>query len=143
MNKKITVMVNDHPYDVELDDINASPVKVKVNGKEYSVRLEQEGTDPALVRQVPCPEPVLIQSGAAKVAASANSGNGLTAPMPGIILNIAVKAGDKVSYGQQICALEAMKMKNAIRAPREAVIASVEVTDGQKVAYGDVLVKFA
>jgi biotin carboxyl carrier protein len=67
----------------------------------------------------------------------------LTAPMPGVILDIAVKPGDKVAYGGMLCALEAMKMKNAIRANHELVIASVEVQEGQKVAYGDVLFRFA
>jgi biotin carboxyl carrier protein len=69
-------------------------------------------------------------------------GSVLSAPMPGVILNVVVKAGDKVARGDMLCALEAMKMKNAIRSPREAVIASVEVQNGQKVAHGDVLIKF-
>ncbi len=63
--------------------------------------------------------------------------------MPGIIHDVAVKPGDKVTPGQQLCTLEAMKMKSAIRTSKEGVIASVEVTNGQKVAHGDVLVRFA
>ncbi|MEK6574302.1 MAG: biotin/lipoyl-containing protein [Chloroflexota bacterium] len=53
-----------------------------------------------------------------------------------------VKPGDEVTFGQQLCALQAMKMKSAIRSPREGVIASVEVSEGQGVAYGGVLVTF-
>jgi propionyl-CoA carboxylase alpha chain len=62
--------------------------------------------------------------------------------MPGDILNIAVKPGDKVVIGQQLCMLEAMKMKSAIRSARDAVIASVEVAEGQAVSHGDVLITF-
>ena len=62
--------------------------------------------------------------------------------MPGNILDIAVKPGDKVAARQQLCSLEAMKMKNAIRSPGEGVIASVEVAEGQSVAHGDVLFTF-
>jgi biotin carboxyl carrier protein len=62
--------------------------------------------------------------------------------MPGNILDIAVKPGDRVAVRQQLCSLEAMKMKNAIRSPGEGVIASVEVAEGQAVAHGDVLFTF-
>jgi biotin carboxyl carrier protein len=47
-----------------------------------------------------------------------------------------------VSAGQEVCTLEAMKMKNAIRSPREGVVAAVEAQVGQKVAHGAVLVTF-
>jgi biotin carboxyl carrier protein len=53
-----------------------------------------------------------------------------------------VKPGDAISVGQQLCSLEAMKMKSAIRSPREGIIASVEVTDKQRVAFGETLFIF-
>jgi biotin carboxyl carrier protein len=62
--------------------------------------------------------------------------------MPGSILTLLVRPGDTVAVGQELCVLEAMKMKNAIRASRGGVIASVEVSEGQTVAYGDVLITF-
>jgi biotin carboxyl carrier protein len=48
-----------------------------------------------------------------------------------------------VTVKQQICALEAMKMKNIIRSTREGVVASVEVTEGQRVPFGAVIIRFA
>jgi biotin carboxyl carrier protein len=57
-------------------------------------------------------------------------------------LDMSVKAGDKVTRGQLICALEAMKMKNAIKSSIDGVIASVNVVSGQKVAYNDVIVSY-
>jgi biotin carboxyl carrier protein len=68
--------------------------------------------------------------------------NAVRAPMPGNILDIAVKPGNKVSFRQPLCSLEAMKMKNVIRSPRDGVIARVEVSDGQAVSHGDVLFTF-
>jgi biotin carboxyl carrier protein len=62
--------------------------------------------------------------------------------MPGTVLEILVKPGDAISVGQQLCSLEAMKMKSAIRSPREGIIASVEVTDKQRVAFGETLFIF-
>jgi biotin carboxyl carrier protein len=63
--------------------------------------------------------------------------------MPGVIHNISVKPGDSITPGQQVFALEAMKMKSAIRATQAGVVASIEVVEGQRVAYGQVLLKYA
>jgi biotin carboxyl carrier protein len=62
--------------------------------------------------------------------------------MPGTILSIAVGEGDRLQRGQEICVLEAMKMKNSIKSPREGTIAEVMVSAGATVAYGDPLVRF-
>ena len=63
--------------------------------------------------------------------------------MPGIILEVSVKAGDKVERGQQVAILDAMKMHNVIGAPRAGTIAEVFVAAGQSVDHGDALIKFA
>ena len=139
MKKSVKVVVNDKSYLVEIEDLSTSPLKVFVNGKEYSVCLDTaEESTPAASAETPA---AVIPVG--KPAAGTNSANILVAPMPGVILDIVIKPGDKVTYGTNLCALEAMKMKNAIRSPRDGVIASVEVTEGQRVAYGDVMFKFA
>ncbi len=62
--------------------------------------------------------------------------------IPGLIFLIKVQEGEKVVPGQELCILEAMKMKNVIRAPRAGRIAAVKVNNGQQVAEGDVLVEF-
>jgi biotin carboxyl carrier protein len=64
----------------------------------------------------------------------------IRAPMPGNILDVAVRPGETVTVGQALCALEAMKMKSAIRSPRNARVKAVHVADGQPVAHGDLLV---
>jgi biotin carboxyl carrier protein len=142
MKKNIKVVVNGKPFAVEVEDMGGGQMNVSVDGTAYQVAVEDERVPlvpaaPTSVAAVPAPRPAVRP---APVAAA--GGNALSAPMPGVILDIAVKPGDKVIYGQQLCALEAMKMKNAIRAPREAVVAAVEVQDGQKVAHGDVLFRF-
>jgi biotin carboxyl carrier protein len=63
--------------------------------------------------------------------------------MPGVILEVHVKAGDHVDRGQQIAVLEAMKMHNLIGAPRAGTIAEVCVAPGQAVGHGDALVRYA
>ncbi len=140
MKQNIKVTVNGKPYAVEIEGQDGNHPLVKVNGVSYEVELE--GAAPAAPALPPAPRPKLEPHHSPLKVAPA-SANSLAAPMPGVILDIAVKVGDKVPYGGTLCALEAMKMKNAIRASREVVIASIEVQDGQKVAYGDVLFRFA
>lgn len=143
--KRITVTINGKPFEVEVNDLHSSPLQVRVNGREYEVTVSPTGAVSTSVAVPPSPVAPPEQASSPKPvpASSMLSGNVLTAPMPGVILNIAVKAGDRVVYGQQLCALEAMKMKNAIRSPREGTLASVEVQEGQRVNYGDLLFRFA
>jgi biotin carboxyl carrier protein len=63
--------------------------------------------------------------------------------MPGVILELHVKAGDVVQRGQQVAVLDAMKMHNFIGAPRAGTIAEVCVAAGQAVGHGDPIVRFA
>jgi biotin carboxyl carrier protein len=66
----------------------------------------------------------------------------LTAAMPGRVLRVLVAAGDRVTQGQPVLVLEAMKMENEVKSPREGVVASVESVAGQAVSQGDVLLRF-
>jgi biotin carboxyl carrier protein len=60
--------------------------------------------------------------------------------MPGNIVNVLVKAGDRVEKGQVLLILEAMKMENEIMSPRDAVVAGVHVNKGDSVDSGKLLV---
>lgn len=147
MSKQLRVSVNGNSYDVEVGDLDCSPVTVTVNGHDYSVEIEETGAVIAapVARPAPVAAPVkpAAKPAPAPAAAVASNGDAISAPMPGTIVEIMAKVGDKVSPGTPLCALEAMKMKNIIRSNREGTIASVDVTEGQKVAFGAVLVRFA
>jgi biotin carboxyl carrier protein len=65
------------------------------------------------------------------------------APIPGVIVSISVQPGSEVSTGQELCVLEAMKMKNTIRSTRSGKIASVSMQIGQHVKHHDVLMEYA
>ena len=66
----------------------------------------------------------------------------MTTPMPGMIVALAVSAGDEVVKGQALLTLEAMKMRNDLKSPRDGRVKEVKVAPGQTVAKGDVLVVF-
>lgn len=66
----------------------------------------------------------------------------MKAPIPGVIISIIVNEGDKVTFGQELCILEAMKMKNVIRAGRAGTIAKVLVKEGESVQHSQVLMEY-
>jgi biotin carboxyl carrier protein len=66
----------------------------------------------------------------------------LTAPLPGTVIEIFVKAGEYIEAGQIILVIEAMKMKNSIRSTRAGKITEVLVSAGQTVTHKQILVRF-
>ncbi|MEX2520003.1 MAG: acetyl/propionyl/methylcrotonyl-CoA carboxylase subunit alpha [Paracoccaceae bacterium] len=66
----------------------------------------------------------------------------LLCPMPGLIVSIAVAAGDEVQEGQALCTVEAMKMENVLRAERKAVVAKVNAEAGASLKVDDVIMEF-
>ncbi|MDP2256095.1 MAG: biotin/lipoyl-containing protein, partial [Polaromonas sp.] len=74
---------------------------------------------------------------------SHTEGGRLTAPMPGKILSFSVKAGDKVSKGQPLAVMEAMKMEHTIAAPADGVVEELLYAPGDQVTEGSELLKIA
>ena len=70
-------------------------------------------------------------------------GGRLTAPMPGKVVSFAVKAGDKVSKGQPLAVMEAMKMEHTIAAPADGVVEELLYAPGDQVSEGAELLKIA
>jgi pyruvate carboxylase len=64
----------------------------------------------------------------------------VAAPMPGGIVSVAVKPGDRVAPGSTLLALEAMKMETHVAADREAVVEAVFVAPGDRVQAKELLV---
>jgi 3-methylcrotonyl-CoA carboxylase alpha subunit len=67
----------------------------------------------------------------------------LTAPMPGKVVSFAVRAGDKVTKGQALAVMEAMKMEHTIAAPADGTVAELMYAPGDQVAEGAELLKLA
>ena len=66
----------------------------------------------------------------------------ILSPMPGAVVSVAVKPGDVVVDGQELCIIEAMKMQNILKSEREGVIKSVTVKAGDSVAVDELLIEF-
>ena len=162
--RRYTVNVGNREFVIDVQETDFDQFDVQVEGVSYVVTLSEDlavggvSIAPAAVAPAPAPKaapaPVAAPAPAAPAApapaaaapkkqpAGGGGKGALKAPMPGVILEVSVKAGDKVARGQQIAILDAMKMHNVIGAPREGVIGEVCVAAGQSVGHGDVIVTF-
>ena len=68
--------------------------------------------------------------------------NEIQCPMPGLVVAVPVKKGDRVYRGQNLVVLESMKMESGVASPVDGVVADILVEAGQAVESGDVLVRF-
>ena len=128
--------------------------KIKVDGKEYLVEMEEIGAvapatpiAPAPVAPAPAPaapasEPAAEASPApaAPVSVAPAGTDAMPSPMPGTILRILVNVGDTVAENQPLMILEAMKMENEIVASKAGVVSGIHVANGQVVNPGDALI---
>ena len=110
---------------------------ITVNGNAYDVTVEEADGSAAPVAAAPAPKAAPKKAAAPAAAAGATS---INAPMPGNIVDVKVKVGDKVTNGTVVAILEAMKMENDIVCDKDGVVASVNVNKGDSVDTGAVVV---
>ena len=107
---------------------------VDVNGERWSVRVESAPSDlPARPRDAVLPSaPAVVPGTAAPPAPSAPSGDGVPVvpPMPGRVIELKVAEGDRVSKGQTLLVLEAMKMRGDVPSPADGVVRDIRVAAG-------------
>jgi pyruvate carboxylase subunit B len=103
---------------------------VKVNGQSYAVEVEESTGD---VLQV-------SPTSSATNSPVANSGQCVTASLPGNVLDVAVQPGQKVAEGDLLVMLEAMKMETPVKSPLTGTILEVSVKKGDVVQNGQTLV---
>jgi len=123
---------------------------VTVNGKKFEVEVEKVGgagkslsRQPAeIVKSEPVVETKVAVAPveAAPAATSTTGGTTITSPMPGSILDVKVNVGDKVTFGQTLAILEAMKMENDIPATVDGEVAEIRVKKGDVVETDSVLI---
>ena len=135
---KYFVTVAEKDYEVEIEDINARPVIARIDGQVFEVNPEAD-RNPLVQKEAP----LKPEERSREPSTSAISPGQLTAPLPGTVTEVFVKAGDTIETGQVILVIEAMKMKNSIRSTRAGKIAEVLTGASQTVAHKQTLVTFA
>lgn len=115
---------------------NAKLLATDATGKKLKIEIEGETFDVEIKDEL---DQVLEQMGFAK--ANIQQVKDIKAPMPGLVVDIAVSEGQEVSAGDKLLILEAMKMENSIIIHTGAIIKKVLVSAGQAVEKGQVLVE--
>lgn len=135
-------------YDVEILEIEDNIAKVTVNGAEFEVEMKQMlKPTKRPIKQVVAPEPTnntrIETPKKPQAAAPAGAGANIEAPLPGTIIDVKVKVGDKVKSGDTVVVLEAMKMQNNIETDIDGEVTAVLVKQGDSVMEGTPLVTIA
>lgn len=149
---KYNFRINGHDYQVDVNSVEGGIADVTVNGTDYKVELADAVPAPAQQAARPAPQatftaaPAVTPQATAQAAqpatASAPQGKGevVTAPLPGVILDIKVKVGDAVKAGQTVAVLEAMKMENEIESTASGTVTAVNAGKGDSVLEGAAII---
>ena len=167
---KYNFRINGHDYQVDVNSVEGGIADVTVNGTDYKVELADAVPAPAQQAARPAPQATFTaaqavtpqataqaaqtaaqapqataqatQTAAQTATASAPKGKGevVTAPLPGVILDIKVKVGDAVKAGQTVAVLEAMKMENEIESTASGTVTAVNAGKGDSVLEGAAII---
>jgi biotin carboxyl carrier protein len=153
---KYLVKVSDKTYEVDIGDLNSRPIIAFIEGEAIEVWLEVDSeigpqgnsnilTNEKQIHQgkIPAIPQAVSQIGIEQQRSKNESRQEITAPIPGVIIAILVNEGDFVEYGQELCVLEAMKMKNTIRASKSGKITKVNIDVGKAVHHRALLFEVA
>ena len=134
--KQYKYQINGNKYEVSVETPAADgTIAVTVNGETYSVVRELE---PVVEKKK-----VVVKPVAAKPSAGGDEmQDALRSPLPGTVIEILAKSGQRVKEGDTLVVLEAMKMNNNLTAEKDGVVKSILVAEGETVKENTPLVTF-
>lgn len=129
-NHQFQILKNDKVYNAELVQVSDGQKEfiIKLNGKLISLAIK-DSMDLLL-------EKLGIEHDIENVVKD------VKAPMPGLIIDIALKTDQEVKKGDTLLILEAMKMENVIKSPTNGIISKVHIKKGESVEKNQILVEF-
>ena len=139
--KNFKFTIKGHDYDVEIKRFEDNIAKIEVNGTVYNVEVHKElkqTKTPKLVRQE-----IHTHRRDSKIrkTLTKTAGHDVKCPLPGNIMQVFVKEGDKIKLGDKLLIYEAMKMENTITAEKDGVVKNLKVQPGDSVLQGDLLLE--
>ena len=118
-------------YLVHVYDLSSDPAVVLVDGQKFEVKLEDIVSliepDKPSDGNIPDSGPIM------------GNGREFKSPMPGTIITILVKTGEKVKVGQDIIILESMKMQQTLKADSNGIVGEITVSEGDQILDGDLI----
>ncbi|MDR1895956.1 MAG: acetyl-CoA carboxylase biotin carboxyl carrier protein subunit [Prevotellaceae bacterium] len=143
--KEFKLKINGNDYNVTINDIEENVAEVTVNGAPYKVLMDKPVRKSAAPVSKISPVAAPVNNAAAApaskpVAASSGAGSAVKSPLPGVILEVYARVGDQVAVGQKLVMLEAMKMENLINSDRDGKVVEIKISKGDSVLEGADLV---
>ncbi len=139
MTEVVRLLINGEIRDVEVLSRKRSSIRLKIAGREYHVEFSESlpmdeqtnrsGTQNGFVKT---PAGKILMDGS-KIC--------VAAPIPGVIIEVAVDVGTTVDQGTLLFRLEAMKMQNSIFSPASGTISRIGVQIGAEVSDGEILIE--
>jgi len=139
------VLIDDDEYQVDARRVGGGAIlSLLVEGRSYEIHVAGSKGD-YHVALVGSAFEVKLEDELASRVASDGAGRAadvrsIVAPMPGLIVEMKVKEGDRVESGQAVAIVEAMKMQNELSAPGPGTVSEVHVKKGDAVASGQPLI---
>ena len=108
-------------------DFSKKTFSLKINGRVYDLKLDDQYDQ-------------LVSKLGLEISTS-NKIKDVKAPMPGLVLDIAVNPGQVIKEGDKLLILEAMKMENVIKSAGEGVVKTIHIDKGNAVDKGQLLIE--
>ena len=153
--KKFKFSIDNNPFEVNVTELENGQIDVEVNGSNYIVTIDREGTKAA---NAPAPKaapvaapkaaaPAAAPKAAAAAPAAAPAAGGavktIKSALPGSVTKLVMEVGQAVKKGDTVMMIEAMKMENEIKAECDGTLAKFHVAAGQSVMADDKLFDIA
>ena len=127
-------------FSIDAEQVTPDTLSLVIQGQSFEVRREAE--DKIFLQgsryEVSVDDPRAWR-GRKRPGAGTEGAQKLTASMPGKIVRVLAAEGEKISPGQGIAVVEAMKMQNEIKSPKEGILKKLLVQPGMNVNAGEVL----
>jgi acetyl/propionyl-CoA carboxylase alpha subunit len=115
----LSLLVDGESHEIGFED-GAEGQRVHLDGEAFMVGIAERRRAAAAARDAAGPQPV-------------------RSPMPGRVVAVLVRKGERVEGGQSLVVIEAMKMENELRAPRAGEVREIAVREGEAVDAGAVV----
>ncbi len=143
--KKFKFTIHGNQYETEILKVEENIAEIEVNGTIYQVEVDKAikvTKTPTLIRNKAVPSTEGDKSTVKTSKPSDPKGTGhVKSPLPGTVIKIFVKVGDKIQIGERLLIMEAMKMENNINSDRDGVVKAIKVNEGDSVMEGDILIE--
>jgi propionyl-CoA carboxylase alpha chain len=149
-NGHVTVTVGDKTYAIDKDwSFGGIRATGNCNGRPFTAQMERHGMWYRVAHNGLQIDTQLMSARAAELLrlmpykAPADMSKFLLSPMPGLLVDVAVKPGQTVQAGERLAVIEAMKMENILTATQDGVVKEVLAAKGESLAVDQPIIAFA